>query len=62
MFLCTVIIGDSQKMIMSGANSKVIDTQYKNNNLRYESIVGQHDICKIYTVYKNRRAYPLYLI
>lgn len=63
MFLCSVIVGDSQLMNMSGSNSHVKDTEFKNNKgLRYESIMGKHSICDIYVVYKDKRAYPQYLI
>jgi hypothetical protein len=49
-------------MEMTHKNNQVIDTNYKNSELRYESGLGIHEISEIYTVYKNRRAYPLYLI
>jgi hypothetical protein len=32
------------------------------NGLKYESMLGKHDICDIYVVYKDKRAYPNYLI
>jgi hypothetical protein len=62
MLLCTVIVGESQEMKMSGSNSHVKDTGLKKNGLKYESMRGKHDICDIYVVYKDKRAYPNYLI
>lgn len=63
MFLCSVIVGDSQEMPMTIKNKDVKDTTVKNSKgLRYESMKGKHDISDIYTVYKNKRAYPSYLI
>lgn len=49
---------------MTSANSQVKDTIIKDNNtgIRYESMKGKHDICDIYVVYKDKRAYPAYLI
>jgi len=63
MFLCSVIVGDSQLMKMSRTNAHVRDTEVKGmNGLKYESMLGKHDICDIYVVYKDKRAYPNYLI
>lgn len=43
MFLCNVIVGDSQDMPMTRLNANVKDTNRKNNvDLRYESIKGKH--------------------
>ena len=42
MFLCLVIVGDSQTMIMNHHNNHIIDTNYKNSDLRFESGVGLH--------------------
>lgn len=49
---------------MSGSNSHIKDTNIKDNTtgVRYESMKGKHDICDIYVVYKDKRAYPAYLI
>jgi hypothetical protein len=64
MFLCEVIVGDSQIKPMTHANKDIKDTDFKDNveRLKYESMRGQHHICDIYVVYKAARAYPLYLI
>lgn len=62
MMLCSVIVGDSQELHMNHSNKDVRDTNLKPNGIRFESMRGKHDICDIYVVYKNRRAYPLYLI
>ena len=62
MLLCLVIVGDSQIMKMSHVNSKVKDTDFKSNGIRYESMKGVHPTSDIYVVYKIRRAYPLYVI
>ena len=63
MLLCSVIVGESQLMKMSPENRDVRGTNFKPmGGIRYESMLGKHDISDIYVVYKNRRAYPLYLI
>lgn len=64
MLLCKVIVGESQELKMTSANSQVKDTIIKDNatGVRYESMKGKHDICDIYVVYKDKRAYPAYLI
>ena len=62
MLLCSVIIGDSQNMVMSQQNRNIHDTEFKANNMRYESTKGVHSLSDVYVVYKNRRAYPLYFI
>ena len=64
MFLCSVIVGDSQLMKMSQTNAHIRDTEVKpnSNGLKYESMLGKHPICDIYVVYKDKRAYPNYLI
>ena len=35
MLLCSVIVGDSQEMIMSQNNRNVIDTKVKSNGIHY---------------------------
>jgi hypothetical protein len=62
MLLCSVIVGESQQMAMTRSNAAVRDTGMKGNGLRYESVCGKHEICDIYVVYKDKRAYPHYLI
>jgi hypothetical protein len=64
MLLCLVIVGDSQSMAMRQENREVRDTNFKENGsgIRYESMKGIHSVSDVYVVYKNRRAYPLYLI
>jgi hypothetical protein len=62
MFLCDVIVGDSQEMLMTHNNNNIKDTNAKSNGLKYESMRGKHSICDIYVVYKDKRAYPQYLI
>lgn len=47
---------------MSQVNRNILDTNFKPNGIRFESMKGKHTVCDIYVVYKNRRAYPLYLI
>ena len=62
MFYCQVLVGDSEKC--SGHNGNIRDTGFKNKSkgLRYESMTDFLQGSNIYVVYKNRRAYPLYLI
>ncbi len=66
MFFCDVIVGESQLMAMNidGSNSHVKDTSVKDpiRKLKFESMKGKHSISDIYVVYKNKRAYPAYLI
>lgn len=64
MFFCDVIVGDSQEMQMNGLNAQVKDTNVKDavKGLKYESMKGKHSVSDIYVVYKNKRAYPAYLI
>lgn len=62
MFLCIVLVGDSQLMKMSSVNRDVKGTIRKPNGMTYESMKGIHDISDIYVVYNNRRACPLYYI
>jgi hypothetical protein len=64
MFFCDVIVGDSQEMKMSGVNAQVKDTSMKDKirGLKYESMKGKHEVSDIYVVYKNKRAYPAYLM
>ncbi len=51
-------------MSMGGGNSQVKDTGVKDKirRLKYESMKGEHAYSDIYVVYKNKRAYPAYLI
>ena len=62
MFYCLVLVGDSQNITKKQSDRK--DTDYKDlkNKIRYESTTTFLNGSKIYAVYKNRRAYPLYLI
>ena len=65
MFYCAVLIGDSQKVPdVSTASQSMKDTEFKDkiNKIRYESSTMFSGGSQIYAVYKNRRAYPLYLI
>ena len=65
MFYCTVITGDSQKILNVDSTSMAMkDTDYKNKEkkIRYESSTTFTNGSTIYAVYKNRRAYPMYLI
>jgi hypothetical protein len=59
MFYCLVLVGNSE--IYNG--SQQFNTNYRDvaQKIRYESVVeGPNQT--IYVVFKNRRAYPLYLI
>ncbi len=49
---------------MSGVNAQVKDTSMKDKirGLKYESMKGKHEVSDIYVVYKNKRAYPAYLM
>jgi hypothetical protein len=51
-------------MKMTSLNAAVKDTELKDKakGLRYESMLGKHPISDIYVVYKDKRAYPAYLI
>ena len=62
MFLCEVLVGDSQKC--PGHNRSIKDTAYKDtaNKIKYESMTDYLNNSNIFVVYKSRRAYPLYLI
>lgn len=65
MFYCSVLVGDSQKITIIDANSQAMrDTAYKDNvnRIRYESSTTFTNNSDIFAVYKNRRAYPHYLI
>ena len=65
MLYCTVLVGESQKIKnVSDKSQKMIDTEFKDavNKIRYESSTMFSNGSQIYAVYKNRRAYPLYLI
>lgn len=62
MLLCQVLVGDSQTCPKLGQN--YLDTNFKDpvKKIRYESMTSTYDNSVIYTVYKNNRAYPLYMI
>ena len=62
MFYCRVLVGDSEKC--PGHNNNIRDTSFKNKakGQRYESMTDFLSGSNVYVVYKNRRAYPLYLI
>ena len=65
MFFCIVLVGDSQNIQnVTSASQSMRDTEFKDtkNKIRYESSTMFTNNSQIYTVYKNRRAYPLYLI
>ena len=62
MFYCIVLVGESQKC--GRHNSDIRDTDFKDTvkRIRYESMTDFLQGSNVYVVYKNRRAYPLYLI
>jgi len=62
MFYCRVLVGDSQKCAQHSGDYR--DTEFKDpvNRIRYESMTDFLRGSNIFVVYKNRRAYPLYLI
>lgn len=62
MFLCEVLVGESQKCLQH--NGAIKDTTYRdvNNKIKYESMTDFLQNSNIFVVYKSRRAYPLYLI
>lgn len=62
MFYCRVLVGDSEKC--PGHSGSIRDTGYKNQakGIRYESMTDFLQGSNVFVVYKNRRAYPLYLI
>lgn len=62
MFLCEVLVGESQKC--PGHSGGIKDTAYKDplNKIKYESMTDYLNNSNIFVVYKSRRAYPLYLI
>ena len=62
MFLCEVLVGESQKC--PGHSGSIKDTGYKDpvNKIKYESMTDYLNNSNIFVVYKSRRAYPLYLI
>ena len=65
MFYCIVLVGESQNIPQLTADSRNMkDTDFKDkvNKIRYESSTMFTNGSQIYAVYKNRRAYPLYLI
>lgn len=64
MFYCSVLIGDSEKIAEGVHHPNKRDTEYKDTHkkIRYESATTFTNGSVIYTVYKNRRAYPNYLI
>lgn len=62
MFYCRVLVGDSQKCPKLHENYR--DTYFKDevNRIRYESMTAFLNGSNVFVVYKNRRAYPSYLI
>ena len=62
MFYCQVLVGDSQKCPKHNGNIR--DTDYKDavKRIKYESMTDFLQGSNVFVVYKNRRAYPLYLI
>ena len=65
MLYCSVLVGESQDIPdVTQASRKMKDTEFKDavNKIRYESSTMFSNGSQIYAVYKNRRAYPLYLI
>ena len=62
MFMCEVLVGDSEKC--PGHSNNIKDTSFRDqaNKIRYESMTDYLSGSNIYVVYKSRRAYPLYLI
>lgn len=65
MLYCSVLVGDSQQIPDVDDNSRGMkDTDYKDphKKIRYESSTIYVNGSRIYAVYKNRRAYPQYLI
>lgn len=65
MFYCSVLVGDSQNVAVVDAKSQSMrDTDFKNvaQRIRFESSTTFTNGSVIYAVYKNRRAYPEYLI
>ena len=65
MFYCAVLVGESQNIAdVTLTSQRMKDTDFKDtlNKIRYESSTMFSNGSQIYAVYKNRRAYPLYLI
>lgn len=62
MFYCQVLVGESQKCPKHNGNIR--DTEYKDavKRIKYESMTDFLQGSNVFVVYKNRRAYPLYLI
>lgn len=64
MFYCKVLVGDSQKCLRQ--SSKIKETDFKDpvKRIRYESINDCFSLRfkYVFIVYKNIRAYILYLI
>lgn len=62
MFLCEVLVGESQKCLQH--NGAIKDTAYRDptNKIKFESMTDFLNNSNIFVVYKSRRAYPLYLI
>jgi len=62
MFYCQVLVGDSQKCVIQSNDYR--DTEFKDpvNRIKYESMTAFLQGSNVFVVYKNRRAYPLYLI
>lgn len=62
MLLCSVLVGDSQQCPRLNVNYVDTDFKDKNKSLRFESMTANYNGSQIYTVYKNNRAYPIYLL
>ncbi len=62
MFYCQVLVGESQKC--PGHSGDIRDTTFKDpvKRIKYESMTDFLQGSNVFVVYKNRRAYPLYLI
>jgi len=62
MFYCQVLVGESQKCVKQSNDYR--DTEFKDpvNRIRYESMTAFLNNSNVFVVYKNRRAYPHYLI
>ena len=62
MFLCEVLVGESEKC--PGHSGSIKDTSFKNHQekIKYESMTDFLNSSNIFVVYQSRRAYPLYLI
>ena len=64
MFCCLVLVGDSETFNHQQLSKTIKDTNIKDTvkKIKYESNTAFLQGSNVYVVYKNRRAYPLYLI